>query len=153
MSLHERCRSDLNEKEENFVELWFPCMYQIISGCLFIHPRNHENGAATCSPSGETLYLARDKLWMEITGCDKQLLIFLRTIGLGAKSISGCHTRRVYVIMEKKWCTNPAASKLSFSANFLVNKGCVLYMSASYTQMIRVMIHLKKWFHATTTYF
>jgi len=27
---------------------------------LFIHPRNHENGAATCSPSGETLDLARE---------------------------------------------------------------------------------------------
>ena len=31
-----------------------------ISGCLFIQPENRENGAATCSPSGETLDLARE---------------------------------------------------------------------------------------------
>jgi len=33
-----------------------------LSSYLFIHPRNHENGAATCSPSGETLDLPREPL-------------------------------------------------------------------------------------------
>ena len=35
---------------------------------------------------------------MEIKSCDKQLFIFLQT--LGAKSISGLHMWRVYAIME-----------------------------------------------------
>ena len=75
---------------------------------------------------------------MEIKGYDKQMLIFLQT--LGAKSVSGHHTRRVYLIMEK-WCASPVADFPSFS--FLVNKGWALYTSTRYTQVIMViLLHL-----------
>jgi len=57
---------------------------------------------------------------MENKGCDKQLLIFLRT--LGAKSIS----RRVYIINTEKWWTSPAAPKLGFPDILLVKKVHVL---------------------------
>jgi len=83
---------------------------------------------------------------MEIKGCEKQILTFLRT--LGAKSLYAACVAGVQNYRKKR-CASPAADFPSFSCTlytktrffqtfFLVNKGCPLYKSVRYTRTIMV---------------
>jgi len=52
-----------NRKTRSFAVVLFPRIARLwvnISGCLFVQPGYCENGAATCSPNGETFDLDRE---------------------------------------------------------------------------------------------